>query len=569
MIVRREVPNPLPSLGEQLLPMLARAYAARGVNSENELEVGASALATFDALGGVDAATSILANAIERNERILIVGDYDADGATSTALMIRALSAMGAKQVSYLVPNRFEDGYGLSPAIVDAATSFAPQVLVTVDNGISSLDGVAYARERGIRVIVTDHHLPGAALPTADAIVNPNVPGDAFPSKNLAGVGVAFYLLAALRAHLSKAGWFERASLNAPKMAQWLDLVALGTVADVVPLDHNNRILVHQGLARIRARQCCPGISALLGIGKRDARNAVAADLGFAVGPRLNAAGRLNDMTVGIECLLTDQPQAAASLAASLDDLNAERRQLEAYMTSQAEQAVADLRLGADLPEALALFEPDWHAGVVGIVASRVKDRVNRPVIAFAKDGDGSLKGSARSVEGVHIKDALELMAAKTPGLILKFGGHAMAAGMTIAESAFEAFAKEFARVVRDLVGPQGLKVHVFSDGGLDPADRSMAVANLIRQAGPWGQGFAEPQFDDAFEVLEQRIVGGSHLKMILGCAASGRRFDAIAFGLGEQHPCPSTIRAVYRLDINQFRGATTLQLLVQHIEPA
>lgn len=549
--------------------MLARAYAARGVDSEDALQVGAGALATFETLGGVDAATGILAEAIERDERVLIVGDYDADGATSTALMVRALGAMGAKQVSYLVPNRFEDGYGLSPAIVDAARSFQPQVLVTVDNGISSLDGVAYARERGIRVVVTDHHLPGAELPTADAIVNPNLPGDAFPSKSLAGVGVAFYLLAALRAHLSRAGWFERVSLKAPKMAQWLDLVALGTVADVVPLDHNNRILVHQGLARIRAGQCCPGISALLSVGKRDPRNAVAADLGFAVGPRLNAAGRLNDMTIGIECLLTDQPQAAASIAASLDDLNAERRQLEVQMTGQAEQAVADLRLGAHLPEALALFESDWHAGVVGIVASRVKDRVHRPVVAFAKDGDGWLKGSARSVEGVHIKDAIELVAARNPGLIQKFGGHAMAAGMTIAESAFDTFAKELARVVKDIVGSQGLKVRVLSDGCLDPADRSMAVADLIKQAGPWGQRFPEPQFDDVFEVLEQRIVGGSHLKLILGCAASGRRFDAIAFGLGDQHPCPNTIRAVYRLDINQFRGATTLQLLVQHIEPA
>jgi single-stranded-DNA-specific exonuclease len=568
MITRRPALTQDLALDDTIHPVLAKVYASRGISGASELNNSATALARFDSLSGMAVAVDVLQDALFNNKRILIVGDYDADGATSTAVMIRGLRSMGASEVQYLVPNRFEFGYGLSPAIVEVAKSHSPDVLITVDNGISSIDGVASARAAGMAVIVTDHHLPGAQLPDANAIVNPNVAGDEFPSKCLAGVGVAFYLLAALRARLAQTDWFTRIGAT-PKLADLLDLVALGTVADVVPLDHNNRIFVAQGLARIRAGRCCPGIVALMQIGKRDPARAVASDLGFAVGPRLNAAGRLQDMTIGIECLLTDSDEVAGNLAGALNDLNVERRSIEAEMTESAERHLEQIRLDGDLPAALSLFEPDWHPGVVGIVASRVKDRVHRPVIAFAPDGDDFLKGSARSVTGLHIKDALEAVAARKPALIRKFGGHAMAAGLTVERAAFNEFRDEFAAVVAEVLGPDGAKHEHLSDGPLDPADRNLALAEAIRLAGPWGQEFPEPMFDDEFQVLEQRIVGGTHLKLRLGCVPSGRSFDAIAFGLGEQHPCPRCVRALYQLDVNTFRGNTTVQLMVKHLEPS
>lgn len=568
-IVRRTIPSDAGRLGADLHPVLARVYAARGIESPGELDTSAAALENFSALGGIDAAVEILADALARAQRILIVGDYDADGATSTAVMVRGLTAMGASQVDYLVPNRFEFGYGLSPEIVAVAAERSPDVLITVDNGIASIDGVSAAREAGMRVIVTDHHLPGQSLPAADAIVNPNCPGDNFASKHLAGVGVAFYLLAALRAHLRTAGWFERRKLPLPNIAELLDLVALGTVADVVPLDHNNRILVRQGLARIRARRCVPGILALLEIGGRTASTAVATDLGFAVGPRLNAAGRLEDMTIGIECLLADSFAPARRLAVELDQLNQSRKAIESDMNEQASHHVDQLVLDDALPPALSLYEPSWHPGVVGIVASRVKERTHRPVVAFARDGEHLLKGSARSVRELHIKDALEAVSARRPGLLIRFGGHAMAAGVSIAQERFGEFESALSEVVEEVLGPDGAGPERLSDGSLAPDERTLALAQTLRSAGPWGQAFAEPQFDDEFEVLDQRVVGGSHLRLRLECPSSGQRLDAIAFGLGDQHPCPALVRVLYRLDVNTYRGVSSVQLNVQHLEPA
>lgn len=569
MIERRPLPDPLPEELEQLPEVLRRVYAARGVTRREQLDTSARNLLDYGALGGIDAAAGILEAAVRSNRSILIVGDYDADGATSTALVVRTLRAMGAGRVDYLVPNRFEFGYGLSPAIVEVALERSPEVLITVDNGIASIEGVAAAKAAGVQVIVTDHHLPGAELPIADAIVNPNCEGDAFPSKALAGVGVAFYLMAALRARLRDSGWFESPDHREPNLAECLDIVALGTVADVVPLDQNNRVLVSQGLARIRAGRCAPGITALMEVGKRDASRAVASDLGFVAGPRLNAAGRLDDMTVGIECLLAPTLAAARPLAQELQDLNEARKQIEADMSAAAETALERLSLDGDLPAGLCLFEEDWHPGVVGIVASRVKERCHRPVIAFAPEDERYVKGSARSVEGVHIKDVLERITARDPTLVVRFGGHAMAAGLTLERTALAAFGAAFHAAVAEVTGEQGLARVLASDGPLEPAERTLETAEILRSAGPWGQRFPEPVFDDEFEVADQRIVGGRHLRLSLECARSGHRYQAIAFGMGAMAPLAHQVRALYRLDVNTFGGRTSLQLMVEHLEPA
>ncbi|MFM1891900.1 MAG: single-stranded-DNA-specific exonuclease [Pseudomonadota bacterium] len=572
-ILRREPLVPPERLPGELHPVLRRVYAARAVADPAELDRSLPALLPPDQLGGLEAAVARLAAAVQAGERILIVGDFDADGATSCALAVLALRAMGCRHVDYLVPNRFEFGYGLTPEIVALARTRLPDLIVTVDNGVSSVAGVAAANAAGIPVIVTDHHLPGAELPAALAIVNPNLPDNPFPSKAAAGVGVIFYVLAALRSRLRELDWFARAGIAEPNLAEFLDLVALGTVADVVPLDANNRILVHQGLARIRAGRCRPGITALLQAAGRSPQRVLASDMGFAVGPRLNAAGRLDDMSLGIECLLTDDLDTAARIAAELDRLNRERRGIEEAMQDQALAMLDELHLAAEgeLPWGLCLCDERWHQGVIGILASRIRERYHRPVIAFAPGGEGELKGSARSIPGLHIRDALDEVAARHPGLLTKFGGHAMAAGMTLAADRFADFRAAFDAVVRTRLAADDLQAVLHSDGELAPEELSLELAEALADGGPWGQAFPEPLFDGLFETLTQRIVGERHWKLVLRPEGSDLAVDAIAFNQVQHFPDarPPRLRAAYRLDANEFRGNVTLQLRIEYMEPA
>ena len=565
-ILTRPVPS-LPSSLAGLHPVLQRVLAARGVSSADELDYGLQGLLPPDGLGGARKAAGLLADAVEAGRRILVVGDFDCDGATSSALVLLALRAMGAAEVDYLVPNRFDYGYGLTPEIVELARERDPHLILTVDNGVSSIEGVARARELGIRVVVTDHHLPGERLPEADALVNPNLPGDPFPAKSTAGVGVAFYLLLAVRAELRRRGWFD--NRPEPNMAEWLDLVALGTVADVVPLEHNNRILVHQGLRRINAGRCRPGILALLEVAGRDHRTVRAQDLGFVLGPRINAAGRLDDISVGIECLLADSLEAARPLAAELDGHNRERRRIEEEMKRQAETHLEDLSLEEEaLSWGLCLYHDDWHQGVIGILASRVRERYQRPVIAFAPGGGGELKGSARSIPGLHVRDALDEVAASRPGLVKKFGGHAMAAGLTLEAGHFETFAEAFDHVVRRRLQPEDLQPVILTDGEIEPGHLGLELADALAAAGPWGQGFPEPIFHGEFEVVQQRLLKKKHWKLVVRPAGGDILIDAIGFNLADQFPgpLPSRLRLVYRLERNEFRGNVMAQLQVLHM---
>jgi single-stranded-DNA-specific exonuclease len=537
-------------------PRLARLYAARGLASLGELATTLQSLAAPERLSHVDEAARLLADAIAGGQRMLIVADYDADGATACAVAVRALRSMGA-QVDFLVPNRFEHSYGLSPEIVREAAGRGPSLLITVDNGIAAVEGIAEANRLGMRVLVTDHHLPGASLPDAACIVNPNQAGCGFPSKHLAGVGVIFYVMLALRAELRRRGAFG--SRAEPNLAALLDLVALGTVADVVRLDANNRILVSQGLARIRAGKACAGIAALFDAAARPMRQATAYDLGFAVGPRLNAAGRLDDMSLGIACLVCDDAAEAAAMAARLERLNRERREIEGGMQASALEMIA----GIDGGEAytLSIHRPEWHQGVVGLLASRLKDRLHRPVFAFAADG-AILKGSGRSIAALHLRDALDLVDKRSPGLMQRFGGHAAAAGCTIRADGLDAFRAAFEAVARERLTPADLSQRIETDGELDPADLSRDFAQLLR-GHVWGQGFPEPRFTGRFSVEAQRVVGERHLKLTLGLGA--RRFSAIRFGSPE--PLAPSIRAVYRLDVNEYQGESSLQLVVEHVE--
>lgn len=568
-IVRREVDSQRLSALASLPPILQKIYAARAINSEQELQLGLASLFDYSTLKGVAEAVELLKTALTQGERLLIVGDFDADGATSCALAMKALTAMGAKQVEYLVPNRFEFGYGLTPEIVAVAVQKQPDIIITVDNGISSLAGVAAAHQAGIRVIVTDHHLPGAQLPCADAIINPNQPDCLFPAKNTAGVGVIFYLMTALRSALRDSGWFQERGLRAPNMGDYLDLVALGTVADLVSLDQNNRILVEQGMRRIRVGKASAGIMALLSMAGKDASRLTASDLAFAVGPRLNAAGRLEDMSLGIECLLTTDEQSAFTMAAQLNDLNKVRKEIELEMKEQALDALTHLDVKTDMP-AICLFDPGWHQGVIGILASRIKERYHRPVIAFADAGNGEIKGSARSIPGFHIRDALDEVAGQHPALLHKFGGHAMAAGLSIQRVHFEAFTQAFCECARRLISVQDLEAVVQTDGALSGEQQSLQTAQLLRSAGPWGQGFAEPLFDGEFEVLDSRVLGSQHLKLILATDAQSSPVEAIAFFVQRQllEQRPSRVRIVYKLDINEYRGDRRLQLIVEYLEP-
>ncbi len=547
--------------------LLAALYANRGLSTPEDAAPGLAALAPMTALRGLGQAVVLLAQRIEAGDHILVVGDYDADGATGSAVAVRGLRALGAARVSFLVPSRFDNGYGLSPAVVEAAHALDADLIITVDNGISSVSAVQRARELGIPVLVTDHHLPGSQLPDAAAIVNPNQAGCEFPSKHLAGVGVMFYLLAALRGHLRETGWLgtERPE---PNLADLLDLVALGTVADVVTLDRNNRILVEQGLRRIRAGRCCAGLSALLQVGGRDPARVTTSDLGFVVAPRLNAAGRLEEMSLGVECLLTDDPARALEVAQVLDGLNRRRREIEANMKDQAELLLETLSLdGASLPPALCLYGEDWHQGVSGIVASRMRERYHRPVIAFADAGDGQLRGSARSVEGLHMRDAIDRVERHHPGLIERFGGHAMAAGLTLRADRLDAFRDAFVEAVRAQLGDIPAQPEVCSDGALPAALMTLETAELLRMAGPWGRGFPEPRFDGIFEILTARLVGEHHLKLRVA-PTGGAPIEAIGFGLGEHLPMArGQMRLAYRLDVNDYRGVRSAQLMLDHLQ--
>ncbi|MEZ5590478.1 MAG: single-stranded-DNA-specific exonuclease RecJ [Gammaproteobacteria bacterium] len=574
-IVRRQCAQ-LPEL--PVSPLLRKIYAHRNISHPDELDKTLARMPRPDLFKGMEAALDLLQDALEQQHKIVIVADFDADGATSCAVAIRGLQAMGAQQVDFVVPDRFKFGYGLTPEIVQVAAAKQPALLITVDNGISSLDGVAAARELGIKVLITDHHLPADALPDASAIVNPNQPGCDFPSKNLAGVGVIFYVLTALRARLRGCGWFH--DRPEPNLGQLLDLVAFGTVADVVALDQVNRILVEHGLKRVRAGKGCAGINALCEVARRNPDTLVASDIAFALGPRLNAAGRLEDMSYGIRCLLCDDPRQARSMAWELDRLNHERRDIESEMLHHALDDL-DTKLSAAgvLPFGLCLFDESWHQGVVGILASRIKERTHRPVIAFALESDTAtrLKGSARSVAGVHIRDALDAVASRHPGLIDKFGGHAMAAGLSLEREKFDAFRAAFDSEVRRHLNPDDLQGILHSDGELSPAELCLPLAEELRQAGPWGQGFPEPLFDGIFEVISHKVLAEKHLKMVLAPPGSQHLVDAIAFNKaplpqpadghsGDPHT-RQQVRIAYRLDVNEWRGQRSAQLIVEHIE--
>lgn len=570
-IVRRTIADDVPdTLPADLHPVLRRTYHARQVYSPHELDRSFERLLPPSLLKGIDAAVQLLLEMLRTRGRIIVVADFDTDGATSCALVVRALREMGAADVDYLVPNRFEYGYGLTPEIVALAAEREPVLIVTVDNGISSVEGVAAAKARGIRVLITDHHLPGARLPEADAIVNPNQPGDSFPSKHLAGVGVAFYTMAALRARLRADGWFAQHGMPEPNLARWLDLVALGTVADLVPLDHNNRILVFQGLARMRGGRVLEGIRALALVSGRACAQLMAADLGYCIAPRLNAAGRLSDMSLGVECLLTDDGARATAVATQLDGLNRERRSIETEMQQQALAAVQSLHPdGTALPRGLCLYDASWHQGVIGLVASRIKEKFHRPVIAFAPGNGDELKGSARSVAGLHIRDALDAVAARHPGLLTRFGGHAMAAGLTLPQAHFERFRAAFDAEVSRFLNEEDLQGRILSDGELADEDLGIEFAELLRHAGPWGQNFPEPVFDGVFEVVARSVVGERHLKLQLR-QQGNKRVEAIGFHLVPDGAAPewSRIRAAYRLDVNEYRGTRALQLVLEHVEP-
>ena len=562
-------------LPESLPPLVRRIYSQRPLAALTELELTLSQLIPPARLKGIDAAVDLLEAALKEGERLLIVADFDADGATSCALALTVLRAFGCAHVDYIVPNRFEYGYGLTPEIVELAKGKNPDLIITVDNGISSIDGIESARAAGIKTLVTDHHLPGRELPAADAIVNPNQPGCEFPSKSIAGVGVIFYVMLALRSRLRDNGWFTSKGIPEPNLAEQLDLVALGTVADVVALDHNNRILVSEGIKRIRAGRARPGILSLLTLAKRNFSTLAASDLGFAVGPRLNAAGRLDDMSTGIECLLTQSEHEAHEYALELDGMNKDRRDIEAGMREQAFALVDQLAFDADdLPAGLSLFDERWHQGVVGIVASRIKERCHRPVIAFAladaDDPESELKGSARSIPGFHIRDALDAVAAANPGLVTKFGGHAMAAGLSLSRANFDAFAQAFAAEATRVLSPELLQATIVSDGELSAEELTLGCAADLAAAGPWGQAFPEPTFHGRFKLQQQRRLGENHLKMVLSpLGDDGFLVDAIAFGVSEADwPASSAteIELAYRLNINEFRGARTLQLMVEHL---
>jgi single-stranded-DNA-specific exonuclease len=564
-IVTRSVPDQaLVEAPVGLNPLLARIYRSRGLTHGAELDLNLNSLARPDDLPGLEAAAERLYRAIVEDQHILIVGDFDADGATSVALGVSLLEAMGATRVSFLVPNRFEFGYGLSPEIVRMALTREPNLIVTVDNGTSSVDGVRLAADEGVDVIVTDHHLPGSELPEAVALVNPNLENSRFPSPAMAGVGVIYYVLGATRSLLRARGWFDSRPL--PNLADWLDLVAVGTVADVVPLDHNNRVMVAQGVRRIRAGRTRPGIRALCEVAGRSADRLSTQDLGFAIGPRLNAAGRLDDMTLGIRCLLATDKVEALNLARALDELNQTRRALEQEMVQDAELIVSGHDLSVDGRSGVTVYDPSWHQGIVGIVAGRLREKIHRPVIAFADAGDvapDEIKGSARSLPGLHIRDVLDSIASRYPGMVVRFGGHAMAAGLSIKRVHYPRFERVFDSTVAANLPEGALNPVLESDGPLSLDEMNLPMARELAEAGPWGQQFPMPVFHDEFTMVSQRVVGERHLKLVL--EKGGRLFDAIAF---RQPPLGDAVRleVAYRMEENDYRDSVTLQLVVEHL---
>ena len=564
-------------LESNLHPLLKRVYANRKITHPDDINYQFDQLLDYSDFKGINEAVVVIANAIFKKQSIMIIGDYDADGATSTALMVKAFKLFGHENVNYLVPNRFEYGYGLTPQIVDVALDHKPDLIITVDNGISSIDGVSHAKNNGIKVVVTDHHLAGKQLPDADAIVNPNQPGCVFPSKCIAGVGVAFYTMLALRTYLRNNNWFE--SIAIPNMACLLDLVALGTVADVVSLDKNNRIMVEQGLKRIRSGRCIPGIAALLVVSKRNQSTCTSTDLAFYVAPRLNAAGRLEDMSQGIECLLSNDEQQTHSIAVQLHSLNIKRRDIEKGMLDNAFEALGSIVDFDDeaMPAGLCIYDASWHQGVIGLLASRVKEKVYRPVIAFADGANDEIKGSARSIPGLHIRDVLDTIATSNPDLIQKFGGHAMAAGLSIARKNYEKFSQKFKEEVEQHLNAHDLEKIILSDGSIPGNEMNIGSAEVLQFAGPWGQGFHEPIFDDVFEIVNWKIIGENHLKLQLKLVAEANSsgvgknavIDAIAFNkdesaLPDNNGC---IRVSYRMSVNEFRNNRTLQLIIDCIE--
>ncbi len=569
-IRRREAQPNLALQTSTLHPLLKRIYASRQVTSPDELDTNLDRLLPYQTLLNINETVAVLLEAVTKNEKIMIVGDFDADGATSSAIAVRALRSFGAQHVCYLVPNRFAFGYGLTPELVEVAKEQQPALIITVDNGIASHAGVEAALQAGIKVVVTDHHLAAATLPPAHAIVNPNQPNDPFPSKNLAGCGVIFYVMLALRRALQTHGWFAQKNIPEPNMSRLLDLVALGTVADLVQLDRNNRILVQQGLRRIRAGQCVPGIVALLELAGREFSKAQAADLGFAVAARLNAAGRLDDMSLGIECLLCDDAAKAREMARTLHQLNNERRTIEKDMQAQALTALEKLsaQLNNELPKGLCLYDANWHQGVIGILASRIKDKFNRPVIVFAPGPHGELKGSARSIAGLHIRDVLALIDVQYPGMMMKFGGHAMAAGLSLQQERLAEFNDAFVSAVDAQLSEDQLKHCIYSDGELTSSELNLEAAMALRDGGPWGQAFPEPQFDGMFNVMEQRLVGDKHLKLTL--AKDGKLFDAIAFfvdtNVWPNHRCQQ-VNVAYRVDVNEYKDRRNVQLILDYLE--
>lgn len=569
-IVPRLVGGKRPQFGE-IHPVLERIYLARGLTSVADLDRTLANLPSPWLLSGMEDMVAHLITAINDGQRISVIADFDADGATSCAVAVKGLQLLGAGQVSFIVPNRFEYGYGLTPEIVDLARQQKPDVIITVDNGISSIDGVKAAKDSGLKVLVTDHHLPGHELPAADAIVNPNLPDDQFPSGALAGVGVIFYVLMALRSRLREQNWFEQKQIQEPNLAQLLDYVALGTVADVVSLDRVNRILVHQGLLRIRTGRAHPGLNALIEISGKNPQTINSSDLGFAIGPRLNAAGRMDDMSLGIECLLTEDPVYAREIAVQLDELNNDRREIEGQMKKEAIVLLREMKTLDEhhLPAGVCLFNADWHQGVIGILASRIKDRLHRPVIAFASAGKDEIKGSARSIPGVHIRDVLSDIAAEHPKLLSKFGGHAMAAGLSLKMHDYPLFALAFDEMVRKRLADVDLELKIYSDGELSENDISIEFASLLQNAGTWGQAFPEPVFDGVFDVVQSRIVGQRHLKLVLRMPSTGLLIDAIAFYVDhpEQWLGLRSCRIAYKLDINEFRGNRNVQLILQYME--
>ena len=563
-IVERGGPVPeLPGVPD----LLCRVYGNRGIASTEQLDRSLAGLENPSAMRDIDRAAQRIAGAVRTGERILFVGDFDADGATSVALGVSLLRALGAQSVEFVVPNRFEFGYGLSPEIVRVALTAKPDLIITVDNGVSSVAGVELANAGGVDVIVTDHHIPGPELPPAHAIVNPNVPGCGFASKSIAGVGVIYYVLSRVRRILKETGWFTEQRLAEPVLADWLDLVALGTVADVVPLDRNNRVLVHQGLLRMRKGRCRPGIQALAEVARRQLGNVRSSDLGFAIGPRLNAAGRLDDMTLGIQCLLAESLAEARGHAAALDKLNRERRQIQEAMIAEAELIVRDQGPRSADRYGVCLFDPGWHQGIIGIVAGRLRERINRPVIAFAPAGDAephALRGSARSVPELHIRDTLDAIASHHPRLLVKFGGHAMAAGLSIRRVHYQHFAEAFDREARIRLPPSALEARIETDGQLESRDLTLANAELLADGGPWGQAFPEPMFHGEFDIVSQRVVGETHLRLVL--KADDRLVDAIAF---RQPPLAGAGRlfGAYRLDVNDYGDLPTVQLRLEHVQ--